>query len=323
MLPQIKDYFHFNRRERRGVFILCIIIIFQLLFLSFDQFIYTNNEQITDADRKKFEELKELFKEDSAKTDYKREVYHKKVYAQYEKKDKWSGKKAKNREKKVINVEYFKFNPNIESRENLLKLGLKKWQVSTIEKYRSKGGVYRVKKDLGKMYNISDSLYVLLEPYIDLPDTLLKKRYVVQKKLKKEKETTFFVQMNASSEEDWMKLKGIGKVYSSRIVKYKKKLGGFVHQSQLKEVYGLSDELYEQIKDKIVLDSIQVKKVNINKLSAYNMSRHPYITWNLANLIESTRKEEGEFSSVYSLKASGLLNAELYSKIAPYITTEE
>jgi competence protein ComEA len=50
-------------------------------------------------------------------------------------------------------------------------------------------------------------------------------------------------------------LPGIGPVYAGRIIKYRNLPGGLISMEQLLEVYGISNETLDRIRDRIVIDT--------------------------------------------------------------------
>jgi len=116
-------------------------------------------------------------------------------------------------------------------------------------------------------------------------------------------------------------IKGIGPVYSSRIIKYRDLLGGFIAKEQLKEVWGFSEETYQIALPQIVV-SDRVQKININKATAEVLKQHPYINWKIANAIEKYRKANGSYKSVADLNKLHLLDKATIEKISPYLTVE-
>ena len=62
--------------------------------------------------------------------------------------------------------ELFYFDPNTADSTQLLRLGLRPWQVRNIYKYRAKGGRYRQKEDFAMLYGLTLEQYRRLEPYI-------------------------------------------------------------------------------------------------------------------------------------------------------------
>lgn len=58
---------------------------------------------------------------------------------------------------------------------------------------------------------------------------------------------TVRVEINTADTTELKRLRGIGSVLSARIVKYRGKIGGFTSVEQLRNIYGLSQETYEDI----------------------------------------------------------------------------
>lgn len=63
------------------------------------------------------------------------------------------------------------------------------------------------------------------------------------------------IELNSADTTELKKLHGIGSKLSQRIVKYRTKLGGFSSKEQLRSVYGLSEETYQQIETHIWVDT--------------------------------------------------------------------
>jgi len=219
------------------------------------------------------------------------------------------------------------FDPNTASIDQLVEVGIPTFLAKRIDKYRAKGGEFRTRKDLVRIYGFSDSLYRSLKPLITLPDTLPKKRYPRSSKSnythKPDEVIAKPLEMNSADADTWMEIRGIGPGYSRRILKYRDLLGGYYKPDQLLEVYGFPDSLYQVISDRLKIDSSQIRQININYASAYELSKHPYITWNMGLIIENYRKEEGLFDHPVDLVNKGLLNELLYAKIAAYLTAAD
>ena len=133
---------------------------------------------------------------------------------------------------------------------------------------------------------------------------------------------SFKVKINAADTTGFKSLKGIGSYYSGKIVKYRKALGGFVSVEQLKEVYGILPEVIDQNVSRLIVDSMDIVKVNINTCETADLKRHPYISWNIANSIVQIRRSQEPYKTVEEIKKSDLVNDEIYRKIAPYLKTE-
>ncbi|PCJ22833.1 MAG: hypothetical protein COA97_12885 [Flavobacteriales bacterium] len=225
-------------------------------------------------------------------------------------------KNSYNSKKGITKTEYFKFDPNTISKTQWKKLGFKDWQIKTIFNYKSKGGSWRSKADVKKIYGLTESDYNKLEPYILLPDKAEKKQYTSNKK-----DYTKKVNINTADAKELTNLKGIySEKYAAIIIKYRNNLGGFVKKEQLKEVWNLNKETYYGFINQVTIGNIAPEKINLNTASSEKLKKHPYINWNTANAIVKYRKANGNFKKIEDIKKIHLINNETYLKIAPYIT---
>ncbi len=178
---------------------------------------------------------------------------------------------------------------------------------------------------------MNDRVYAKIEKHIQLPDSLPKKEKKItsktsdkkypkkQKTYDKPKEDIIVLKLNSCSEEDLKKLRGIGEKLSKRIVKFRKKLGGFVSIKQLEEVYGLPSETYESIKDNFIVDIESITKINVNKASYDKLKKHPYIKNRLAKQLVNYRKQHGAFKSIGDIEKIKSIPKKTLDKIEPYL----
>ena len=216
----------------------------------------------------------------------------------------------------------FLFNPNNLPEKDWLRLGLSAKQIKVIKNYESKGGKFRTKEDVKKMYCISPEEYSLIQSYIQIPQGEADKNFTKDTHSLKAEPIVKMVELNSADTLEFDKLKGIGFSYAKRIIKYRELLGGFVRKEQLMEVYGFDQERYNALSSVVFVDDSKVKKININADVFEELKRHPYIKYNLANLILNYRKQHGNYKSVEDIKQLNLMNDELLSKISPYLTVE-
>ncbi len=74
-------------------------------------------------------------------------------------------------------AEPFKFDPNTVTYTELRRLGVDKNVASNLLHYRAAGKVFRIKEDLAPLYGMTDSLYLRLEPWIEIaPEYAFKPR---------------------------------------------------------------------------------------------------------------------------------------------------
>lgn len=220
--------------------------------------------------------------------------------------------------KETHKITYFNFDPNIISKEQWGNLGFKDWQIKTIFNYKEKGGSWKTKADVKKIYGLVETDYYKLEPFILLPDEISKPETSTTKKDYNKK-----VNINTANAKELTNLKGINsEKYAEIIIKYRVELGGFVKKEQLKEVWNLKIETYNEFVNQIELGNTFPQQLNINKATAEELKIHPYIGWNIAKSIIAYRKSHGNYKDVSDIKQIHLITDEIYSKIVPYLTVQ-
>jgi competence ComEA-like helix-hairpin-helix protein len=218
-----------------------------------------------------------------------------------------------------VTLKPFMFNPNDVTSSNLQAMGFNKRLSERIVRYREKGGVFKVKKDLMKIYGVDTSLYQKFYQYINLPDELQAKRQDREHYTKTQYEKV----KNDINQADTAQLKdiyGIGDKLALRIVRYREKLGGFVDLAQIKEVYGLDSAVVKRVMASYyVADDFRPLQLNINELPAEVMAAHPYIGKQAAIAMVAYRFQHGRFSSLEELAHIQSLSPEAIRKMKPYL----
>lgn len=128
------------------------------------------------------------------------------------------------------------------------------------------------------------------------------------------------VDVNVADSAAWEALPGIGPVLAVRIINFRDKLGGFITIDQIREVYGLRDSTFLLINPYLKLKTAHVNKININTATKEELKVHPYIRWQLANMIVNYRSQHGNFNELAGLKDMHEMTDELYAKISPYLS---
>jgi DNA uptake protein ComE-like DNA-binding protein len=129
--------------------------------------------------------------------------------------------------------------------------------------------------------------------------------------------------VNEADAAAFKKLRGIGEVYSNRIIKYRQLLGGFYRIDQIREVYGISDSLFRSIMFGLQLgDSVRLNTLNINQAISESLARHPYIDYSLANEIVISRTVHGPFQRPDDLLLRKVVDSATYYKVRPYLRVD-
>lgn len=311
----IRDYLTFNKRERNGIIILLSIISLLLIYLNSSD-VFKTPEKV---DFTKFEKEIAAF---NASMELNR-------IAEKEKKDSLYDANSIVPGTALI-TEYFSFNPNNLAEEDWKRLGFNDKQVQTIKNYESKGGQFRTKEDVKKMYCISSDQYSKLEPYIILPPKETANNY---KQFEKSPVTSnsqlrtsdsrlpAIVELNSADSAYLTKVKGIGAFYAKSIVKYREQLGGFAFKEQLMEIWKFDKEKFDAVKNFIIVDDSEVRKININTCTAAQL-KHPYISWNIANAIVNYRLQHGKYKKLEEIKKTDLVDDETFRKLVYYLVAE-
>ena len=304
----IRSFLSLNRSEQRGIFILIIIITAAGLFnLFLPKIIKTDHQFRADIFKKEISSFV------TAQQNAEDSVHIEKL----------QNEGQLNEELALQKLHPFIFNPNGLPEELWAKLGLTQKQIKTIKNFEAKGGRFRKKEDLGKIYCISEAEYKLLEPYIVIPQEL--KTVATQTRNKPEiKKVRYLVtEINSADSSVLVHSLNIPPWIASRTIRYRNLLGGFTVPEQLKEVYGFNVHTYDKIKSYIRVDTSAVRKININKADFKTILKHPYISYDITKKIVNYRNKNGAFKSTEELTDQEILSPSLYIKLKPYLSIDK
>jgi competence protein ComEA len=204
-------------------------------------------------------------------------------------------KKSNNHHKLTLSykrnvISKVRFNPNEASDEVWFDLGVRPGKVKTIRRYLEKGGRFRRGSDLFRIWGMDSVKAETMQAYVDIPAERIDNGSIKKQRIEKK---PLLVDLNASDSADWESLPGIGPVMASRIVRYRKRLGGFVSVEQLREVYGVSDTLMSML-GKQLLHGERVMRRDLMLATEEELKSHPYIGYKMARLIVRYREQHPE-----------------------------
>lgn len=292
-MKDLRSQLVFTKSQQRGIFILVLLIIsLQAIyfFVDFDtkEIISDKEEELIHNFQKKIDSLKIVKAEES-----KGKIYP--------------------------------FNPNYISDFKGYTLGMSLQEIDRLHAYRSANKWINSAKDFQFVTKISDSLLAEISPYFKFPDWVEKqnKSNLVVGTISNQIDNRIKQDLNLASEEDLIKVRGIGEVLASRIVKYRTKLGGFVSEIQLKDIYGLNTEAKKELLLSFkVISKPELTKYNINKASVLELASVPYIDYELAREILNYRLLHEEIVSFEELAKIKSFPSEKLDRIALYLTLE-
>lgn len=215
----------------------------------------------------------------------------------------------------------FNFDPNKTTLQDLHRLGFSEKLAQRITNYSNKGGVFRIKSDLKKIYGMDSSLYKNLYAYILLPEAYDTQKDALRIDNKMEFKTVLRFDLNTADTTALKSVNGIGTTLAARIIKYRNRIGGFVSTAQLNEVYGLDSAVIQKLLVVGYLkDDFQLTKININTATQTELETHPYIGKSKAKAIVAYRFQHGNFKHVDDLRSLHTISN--VDKIIPYVKVE-
>ena len=231
------------------------------------------------------------------------------------------------------------FDPNTADSSTLVHLGLKKWQVSNMLKYRAKGGRYRKAEDMKRLYGMTDSMYQALLPYIQIDTVAIKQYRDSVRKSQMDSVRTDSLPRYISPKRDTIlnlrtadttelkKIRGIGSYRARQIVRYRKELGGFVNTEQLREIKALQPLLTDSLQADSLLshfwiDSIIIVPLQVNSCRAETLERHPYLSFEQAKAIYELRRKKIRLESIEQLRRLDCFTEEELRRVEPYLSFE-
>ena len=115
----------------------------------------------------------------------------------------------------------------------------------------------------------------------------------INKKVQKPIARSQKLNLNSADTTELKSLPGIGSFFAKNIVDYRNKLGGFIEKEQLLEVYAFDSTRMSNIENLIIIDTIELRKVNINTDDFKTILRHPYIEYEDVKKIVNYRESKG------------------------------
>lgn len=224
-------------------------------------------------------------------------------------------KRSWSRSRKTFKKPTKPFNPNELSVEEWMQFGLSEKQASIVLKFTKRG--IHSNDELQKIKFIPKQTFENIKDFTQYPtlDEETTKKQAVQGA-----SSPTIVNTNEASEEELMKIKGLGPFYARQILKYQQQLGGFVRKEQILEVWKMTPEIYAQIQAQLSCETSTIRKLSINQASAEELQAHPYLNWNQANSIVKMRMQKGGFKSIEEIRESIIIDEETFEKVRPYLS---
>lgn len=279
---KIKSYFQFTNEQRRGVLsLLLIVVIIQLSYF------YWSSSKSTSPSTSDKSWLAMQLVIDSLKIS------------------------QSSSERKI-----YPFNPNFISDYKGYQLGMSVNEINKLLAFREQNKYVNSAQEFQQVTGVSDSLLIAISPYFKFPDWVNQPKKSFSsfaKNTYENKKSIIRKDINEATQDDLIKIYGIGPALSERILKQKDILGGFVTMEQMESIWGLSPEVIENLNKYFQVTTIPtVNKIDVNNLSVKELAKFPYFNYTIAKEIVTYRSMNNGIHSIEDLtKIKGMPNEKI------------
>ncbi len=321
MKKVFKDFFTFEKRGQKGLVLLAILLMIQLIILwalnfyhpiknAFPHLILVDPHLLDSLEN----QGKHQYSESKSNEAFNDDVV---TFHSYKKE-----------------AQRFIFDPNKLNATQWQALGLTKKQSDVILKYISKGGSFKKAADVFKIWAVKKETWQQLIPYIQIEEKVPQKSlslnndtsFITQERKAKEKaqrleaiKQSLTFEFNTCSKWNLKQLGLLDSLVIEKVFKYKIALGGFINLAQLYELEGIDTNNFSKLKSHLTLDLMSVKTININNCSVSQLNKHPYLSYNVATALVNYRNAHGKYTQITDLKKCMAMNENLLKKITPYL----
>jgi competence protein ComEA len=219
---------------------------------------------------------------------------------------------------------YFMFDPNTATIEEMIKLGMTSGQAGSVIRYREKGGSFREKTDLKKIYTMNNELYHQLEPFIA----------ITEKQPSEQKKHAPGLNPVDPNLADLDELTGIGfpERLAERVISYRSKGGTYKKSTDLKKIYGMSEKIWERISPFLVFpnepdkpvssEETPINLIQINLVTAEELAAIPDIGPDAAGKIIRFRERLGGFYHPEQIRETWGIHPKVFNILTSMITID-
>ncbi|MDF4204545.1 helix-hairpin-helix domain-containing protein [Maribacter sp. SA7] len=291
-MNSFKSHFKFNKQERSGIFFL----LFFLISIQIGYYLY-NTYAVNQSTPLQIDSVAQA------------EIDSLKIVAL---------------EKDTVRI--FPLNPNFITDFKGYTLGMSVAEIDRLHVFRTKELFVNSAKEFQDVTKVSDSLLDIISPYFKFPEwTQNRKRktafksntFSLDNKLKK----VVWKDLNTATAEELRQVSGIGEKLSARIIKFRDRLGGFLIEDQLQDVYGLEPDVVERaLKQFKVVTKPDILKINVNTATVEELSKLIYLQKHVAQSIVNYRNLNGSINSLNELVKIEEFPSERINRIALYLS---
>ncbi len=223
-MPILQEFLHFTKKQRNALFVLLFLVIGLQVFLYFDDLFYPV-QKFSPKEQEAF--------------------------------NAWVTQDSIARFEAALLPEAFLFNPNEANDSVLAALGLKTSLRRKVINYRNKGGAFKSKRDLQRIYGMDSAWFEHVEPFIQLPDKpAYANKFEKSDRFKKSPLKPFDPNTILVKEAEE---KGLDAWRVKRMITYREKVSPFKTKNTLYKVYGFDSTFVEEILPFVKIDTSHLK----------------------------------------------------------------
>lgn len=291
----IREYFHFSKKDRRGVILLGSLI----LLVIFGVFVVDDLQLKSGYD---FSEFKKSLQEWEQET---------------------NARASQN--------SLFSFNPNTISEERIDSLLLPRFVKNNILNYRKAGGKFNRPEDVRKIYGMNDSIYAAIKEYISIPAQKTEEPFREERsQAVASTPVTYSGTFDPNTADSTLLSEfGFNAFQASNLLKYRQSGGDFSLPTDLLKIYGIDSAFFTLIEknihinsDDITVDDYPDEKnivaeiiIELNAADSADLVQLPGIGAVFASRIIKYRQLLGGFYSVEQLLEVYNFPEDTYSEI--------
>lgn len=361
MFKGFKEFAHYNKKERKGIYALLLLILLLTAGLYIDEYLY----EVPAANKREYRKL----------LAYRAQ--------------------AKQRKDSLVAANLRFFDPNATNIEYLTSIGLSLPAAKSLVNFTKKGGRFRQPEDVLKIYNMDTAWFDAVRAFLKIekskerykseydsepqyafekfdPNTVSQDKLVAMglrnwqarnlisyrekykpfktktqlgevygldsalaNKLKnyakidsatfgrkaKPEKKMVPIALNQADSLQLLQVSGIGPYTAGKILKMRAALGGFHSHEQLLDIYPIDTVRLEKLRPQLLCKG-EVKRIDLNQASYEELMAHPYLNYRVVKNIIHFRENIRPFNEVNELRNIELVDAPLFRKIAPYLMVE-
>lgn len=219
------------------------------------------------------------------------------------------------------------FDPNEVDYKTLIAMGVDRESAVGIIRWREAGKIYRIKEDVALCYNISDSAYIALEPYI-----VIGEKYRYQKKEYHHEHHAAPINLTPfridTATTEYLRSIGFSSRQAALIIRYRDIIGGYRNFEEFAECYAVDSAMAERLRPYVIFPTEEVETesdkemtttVNINRADSATLVKLRGIGAKSAKAIIEYRELLGGYHDILQIQELNIITDENFSKFSQQI----